>query len=189
MQEYYVTLLPQADISHKVHLWNGQEFKIAPPPESRIYPAQQPSQPMTEELKTADFGQTTKGPLGWIVHARSGDKGSNANAGFWVRHRDEWDWLRSTLSIDIMKRLLGDEYNGKKIVSYTTRMMMYKDLPSSQDRFELPNAYAVHFLLHDHLDRGVSCTSSYDSLGKNVAEFVRSRHVQLPNKFLNRGRL
>jgi hypothetical protein len=106
------------------------------------------------------------------VHARSGDKGSNANVGLWVRHKDEWDWLRSLLSVETMKKLLADEYNGKKI-----------------DRFELPNMYAVHFLLHDHLDRGVSCSSSYDFLGKNVAEYLRNRHVDLPNKFLNRGKL
>jgi len=68
--------------------------------------------------------------------------------------------------------LLADEYKGKKI-----------------DRFELPNMYAVHFLLHDHLDRGVSCSSSYDFLGKQVAEYLRSKHVDLPTKFLNRGRL
>lgn len=89
-----------------------------------------------------------------------------------MRHRDEWDWLRHTLSVEKVKRLLADEYKGGKV-----------------DRFELPNALAVHFLLHDHLDRGVSCSSSYDILAKNVAEFLRSRHVDLPNKFLNRGRL
>ena len=58
-----------------------------------------------------------------------------------------------------------------------------------QDRFELPNARAVHFLLHDHLDRGVSCSSSYDFLAKNVAEFLRARYVDIPVKFLGGERL
>jgi hypothetical protein len=58
-----------------------------------------------------------------------------------------------------------------------------------QDRFELPDLLAVHFLLHDHLGRGVSCTSTYDFLGKNVGELLRSRHVVLPKHFLNRGKL
>lgn len=170
--EYYVTLLPQADVEHKVHLWDGRTYDIPPPPESTTYPAQQPSQPETQGVKSTDWGQTVRGPLGWVVHARSGDKGSNANVGFWVRHTDEYDWLRSTLSVETIKRLLADEYKGNKV-----------------DRFELPNAYAVHFLLHDHLDRGVSCSSSYDFLAKNVAEYLRSKHVDLPQKFLNRGRL
>lgn len=60
---------------------------------------------------------------------------------------------------------------------------------SQQDRCEFPNMLAVHFLLHDHLDRGVSCSSSYDFLGKNVAEYLRAKHVDLPVKFLNRGKL
>ncbi|EON61256.1 hypothetical protein W97_00469 [Coniosporium apollinis CBS 100218] len=171
--EYYVTLLPQSDVQHKVHLWSGETFEIPPPPKTKAWPKQQPSQAVTEgAVDLANFGRTVKGPLGWIVHARSGDKGSDCNVGFWVRHPDEWAWLRSLLSVEKMKYLLADEYVGKPI-----------------DRFELPNMRAVHFLLHDHLDRGVSCSSSYDFLGKNVAEFLRARHVDLPVRFLDRGKL
>lgn len=117
VQEYYVTLLPQADVLHRVNLWDGQSFEIPPPPNSKTFPAQQPSEPIAQSVKNTDFGQTVRGPLGWIVHARSGDKGSNCNVGFWVRHKDEWEWLRSLLSADTIKRLLAEEYKGKKIVS------------------------------------------------------------------------
>jgi hypothetical protein len=58
-----------------------------------------------------------------------------------------------------------------------------------KDRFELSKAQAIHFLLHDQLDRGVSCTSSYDFLGKQVAEFLRARYVDIPVRFLNRNKL
>ncbi|TKA65304.1 hypothetical protein B0A49_09438 [Cryomyces minteri] len=171
--EYYVTLLPQADVQHKVHLASGETFAIPPPPQTKTYPAQQPSQAVTRgPADEGKWGRTVTGPLGWIVHARSGDKGSNCNVGFWVRYREEWDWLRTLLSVEKVQELLADEYAGKKI-----------------DRFELPNLHAVHFLLHDHLDRGVSCSSTYDFLGKNVAEFLRARHVQLPVRFLDRGTL
>lgn len=115
--EYYVTLLPQADVQHEVHLWDGTIVDIPPPPETKTYPKQQPSESEAMGVKSRNFGPTTIGPLGWIVHARSGDKGSNANVGFWVRNRDEWEWLRSLLSIGTIKRLLGEEYKmGKKIV-------------------------------------------------------------------------
>ncbi|RMY01395.1 hypothetical protein D0868_08504, partial [Hortaea werneckii] len=189
--EYYVTLLPQTAIRHRVHLWHNDNDKggeeqqqqqqqqrvreIPPPEQCKEYPTQQPSQPTTTDMadsSTRDFGPTTWGPLGWIVHARSGDKGSDCNVGFWVRFRDEWDWLRGLLSTETVERLLADEFKGKRI-----------------DRFELPNLYAVHFLLHDHLDRGVSCSSPYDFLGKNVAEYLRSKYVDLPTKFLHRGKL
>ncbi|RMY52164.1 hypothetical protein D0865_05935 [Hortaea werneckii] len=126
--EYYVTLLPQTAIRHRVHLWQNSENdkddarvrEIPPPEQCKQYPAQQPSQATTPEVansSTRDFGPTTLGPLGWIVHARSGDKGSDCNVGFWVRFRDEWDWLRGLLSTETVERLLADEYKGTRIVS------------------------------------------------------------------------
>ncbi|KAE9994090.1 hypothetical protein EG327_001488 [Venturia inaequalis] len=171
--EYFVTLLPQSMIKHTAHLDSGEDLNIPPPPLTKLWPKQQPSQATTSNpTPLSTFGPTQPGPLGHIVHARSGDKGSDANVGFWVRHRDEYEWLRTLLSKDTIKTLLADEYKGNPI-----------------DRFELPNARAVHFLLHDHLDRGVSCSSSYDFLAKNVAEFLRARWVDLPVKFLARGKL
>ena len=110
-------------------------------------------------------------PLGSIVLGRSGDKCSDANVGFFVRHDDEWEWLRSFLTIDKIKELLGpEEYKGKRI-----------------DRFEMKNIRAVHFLLHDHLDRGYDACSTYDTLGKNVCEYLRARSVDLPVRFVERG--
>lgn len=55
------------------------------------------------------------------------------------------------------KELLADEYNGEAI-----------------DRFEM-NIRAVHFLLHDHLDRGHNASSTYDILAKNVCEYISRR--------------
>jgi len=106
------------------------------------------------------------------VMGRSGDKSSDANMGLFIRHDDEWDWLRSLLSLAKIKELLGKEYTGKPI-----------------DRFEMPGIRAVHFLLWDHLDRGYNSCSKFDSLGKNVVEYLRAKHVDIPNKFLERGRI
>lgn len=114
--EYYVTLLPQSDIKHIAHLHDQTTISIPPPSMTKVYPSQQPTQPFAANAGASDFGETVRGPLGWLVHARSGDKGSNANVGFWVRHKDEYDWLRSMLSTDSVKQLLAKEYNGKEIV-------------------------------------------------------------------------
>jgi hypothetical protein len=116
VHEYFVTLLPQSDVRHALHSHDGRELEIAPPSVTKTYPGQQPSQAISSVL-LQDLGETVRGPLGWLVHARSGDKGSNANVGFWVRHADEYDWLRSVLSTESLKTLLANEYNGKKIVS------------------------------------------------------------------------
>lgn len=171
--EYYVTLLPQSAIEHKVHLASAEVIDIAPPPDTKAWPKRQPTQDTTTtEADLSVFGATVRAPLGTIVHARSGDKGSDCNVGFWVRHWDEYAWLQNLLSAEFMKQLLAEEYNGKRI-----------------ERCEFPGLKAVHFLLKDHLDRGVSCTTSIDFLGKNCAEFLRARVVDVPTKFLARGHI
>ena len=51
--------------------------------------------------RTAD--ELVVASLGEIVHARSGDKGGNANLGLWVCDCEAWVWLRSTLSVDELR--------------------------------------------------------------------------------------
>lgn len=116
VQEYSVCLVSQEDIHHVVHMHDGRVLDVAAPCVTRTFPTQQPSEDVSM-VEAGNFGETVRGPLGWLVHARSGDKGSNANVGFWVRYRDEYDWLRWLLSTEKIKELLGKEYRGKKIVS------------------------------------------------------------------------
>jgi Acyclic terpene utilisation family protein AtuA len=114
--EYFVAKLPQSLIKHRVHFWDGQIVPIAHPTlvEGEIRPLQQ-----VQPLTSLDyFGPTTRGPLGWVVHSRSGDKGSNANVGFYVRHEDEYEWLRALLTVEKVKELLAQEYRGGRVVSY-----------------------------------------------------------------------
>ncbi|KAH7091593.1 hypothetical protein FB567DRAFT_436950 [Paraphoma chrysanthemicola] len=171
--EYYVTLLPQSAIEHKVHLASGETIDIPPPTNTRVYPKHQPSQSITSNpVSLSSFGATVRAPIGTIIHARSGDKGSDCNIGFWVRYADEYAWLKSLLTVDYIKYLLADEYKGGRI-----------------ERCEFPGLRAVQFLLKDHLDRGVSCTTSVDFLGKNCAEYVRCREGDVPLRFLGRGRI
>jgi hypothetical protein len=53
--------------------------------------------------------------LGFVVLGRLGDKSSNANTGFIARRQDEWDWLRSFLSLAKLMELLGKDYTGRLI--------------------------------------------------------------------------
>ena len=143
------------------------------PKNTKVYDRQQPSYETLHPVPLDSFGETIRAPLGYIVLGRGGDKASDCNNGFFVRHDDEWHWLRSFLTIDKIVELLGpEEYKGKKI-----------------DRFEMPHIRAVHFLLHDHLDRGYNACSTYDTLGKNCMEYLRAKTVDLPKKFLDRGRV
>ena len=171
--EYYVTLLPQAAIAHQAHLGTGEVIDIPPPTETKTWAKHQPTQDITSNRTDLDsFGATVRAPLGTIVHARSGDKGSDCNVGFWVRYQDEYAWLQNLLSADFVQYLLADEYKGGRV-----------------ERCEFPGLRAVHFLLKDHLDRGVSCTTTVDLLGKNCAEYLRARVVDVPLRFIARGRI
>jgi hypothetical protein len=170
--EYWVALIPQSMVNHVIHLDDESTSRIPPPPETRIYPRHQPSYDPQNASALSSWGETVEVPLGYIAHARSGDKSSNSNVGFYVRHADEYEWLRSLWTIDKIKELLGDDYTGKPV-----------------ERFELKNIWAVHFLLFDHLDRGVASSSTYGVLWKNVAEYLRCKLVQVPKRFLERGRI
>ncbi|KAF2111438.1 hypothetical protein BDV96DRAFT_551859 [Lophiotrema nucula] len=168
--EYWVALFPQEKISHEVHTHDGKTIAITPPTNSKTYPRQQDSYDTSSPLPLDTWGETVKAPLGHIAHGRSGDKSSDCNLGLFVRHADEWDWLRSLLSVGKLRELLGEEDKGKKI-----------------DRFEIPALNAVHFLLRDHLDRGANSSSTYDILGKNVCEYIRCKLVEIPKVFYERG--
>ncbi|KAK1078095.1 hypothetical protein LTR33_007522, partial [Friedmanniomyces endolithicus] len=153
--EYWAALLPQREVRHRVHLiWDGRGVDIAVPEAVVEYGYQRGERQWSYETRSpvelGGFGPSTRAPLGWVVLGRSGDKASDANIGFFVRQDDEYQWLRSLLTIPKIKQLLGPEYNGKGV-----------------DRFEIPGIRAVHFLLHDHLDRSYNASSTYDGLGKN----------------------
>jgi hypothetical protein len=172
MLEYWPTLIPQDAFQERVILeWSGEKFDIPGPTETKVYGPQK-SYENANPVDLSSFGPTTRGPLGWVVLGRSGDKASDADTGFFVRNDDEWDWLRTLLSTETFIKLLGKEYTGNRI-----------------DRCEFPGVKAVHFLLKDHLDRGSISSSSMDPFGKNLCEYIRGRYVDIPNKFLERGRV
>ncbi|PWN46729.1 DUF1446-domain-containing protein, partial [Violaceomyces palustris] len=81
-----------------------------------------------------NLGPTKSVPLGTVTLARSGDKGGNANVGFYVRNADEYDWLRKTLNKATFRSMMAEEDIGAKV-----------------ERVEFPGLLAVHFLCHDIL--------------------------------------
>lgn len=134
--EYWVCLMPQSFVKETANLPDGTVKQIPTPSVTQDYPREQETSDTNDAVELSTFGPTTRAPLGYVVMGRSGDKSSNANLGLFVRHEDEWDWLRSLMSVDKLRELLDTDDEGRQI-----------------DRFELPNLRAVHFLLKDHLDR------------------------------------
>ncbi len=113
---------------------------------------------------------TRRLPLGRIVHARSGDKGGDANIGLWAmdaaERPDRVAWLTGLVTPDLVKRLL----------------------PEAEDLhvevFALPNLGGVNVLLHGLLGEGVAASSRFDPQAKALGEWIRSRHVDIPEVLL-----
>ena len=111
-------------------------------------------------------GPTDRVPLGTVIGARSGDKGGNANVGLWARSAAGYAWLASELTVERLRALV-PETEGLRI-----------------DRFELPNLWALNFVVHGLLGEGVASSTRPDPQAKSLGEFVRSRHVDLPVSIL-----
>ncbi|MCV7419294.1 DUF1446 domain-containing protein [Mycobacterium yunnanensis] len=110
-------------------------------------------------------GPTRRAPLGDVAGARSGDKGGGANVGVWVRNPEQWSWLAHTLTVDALRELLPET----------------KNLPVT--RYLLPNLRAVNFVIEGILGKGVAHQARFDPQAKGLGEWLRSRHVDLPEDF------
>jgi len=171
--EIFPTIIPVSAIEHQAVVGN-KVIDIAPPALTASYPAIRPSYETSNPLDSNSFGPVEQAPLGSIVHARSGDKANNSNVGFFVRHADEYPWLQSLLTVEKLKELFGDDWKGG-------------DSQHRVERCEFPNILAVHFRILDFLDGGIASSSRVDGLGKGIGEFLRSRVVDVPVRFLSRG--
>ncbi|MGB9250565.1 MAG: acyclic terpene utilization AtuA family protein [Mycobacterium sp.] len=129
----------------------------------------------TLELRQADApplpeplpaGPTQRSPLGRIAAARSGDKGGSANVGVWVRSDEQWRWLATTLTVELLKQLLPET----------------ADLPVT--RHLLPNLRAVNFVIEEILGQGVAYQARFDPQAKGLGEWLRSRQVDIPAELL-----
>jgi hypothetical protein len=113
---------------------------------------------------------TRRLPLGTFVHARSGDKGGDANIGLWVdrsRHADaRTAWLTKLVTPDRIRELLPET----------------ADLPV--EVYPLPNLGAVNVVIRGLLGEGVAASTRFDPQAKALGEWLRSRHVSITQDLL-----
>jgi len=109
---------------------------------------------------------TRRSPLGTIVGARSGDKGGNANVGFWARTDEAAQWLIAWLDDATFRGLL-PEAAGLRV-----------------DIHPLPNLRAVNVVVHGLLGEGVASSTRFDPQAKGLGEYLRSRYVDIPESLL-----
>ncbi len=104
------------------------------------------------------------------MHARSGDKGGDANVGLWARAGDRQAergrWLQDHLTAERVRELLPE----------TAQLDV--------EVFALPNLHGVNVLVHGLLGDGVAASTRFDPQAKAVGEWLRSRHVEIPEELL-----
>ena len=116
-----------------------------------------------------------RAPLGTFVHARSGDKGGDANLGLWVAH-------------EVATRSAGgaDRYEARVawLLEVVTPPFVRELLPETAELdvevFALPNLGGVNVVIHGLLGQGVAASTRFDPQAKGLGEWARSRYVEIP---------
>ncbi|MEV6115034.1 acyclic terpene utilization AtuA family protein [Streptomyces sp. NPDC052109] len=154
--------VPHDTVDHTAVLHDGRRVRVAPPQDTRpLEPIPEPALP--EPLPP---GPTRCAPLGLVAGARSGDKGGNANVGVWARTDEAWRWLAHELTAERFRHLIPES----------------RDLPVT--RYPLPNLRAVNFVVEGILGAGVAAQARFDPQAKALGEWLRSRHLDIPEALL-----
>jgi hypothetical protein len=118
-------------------------------------------------------------PLGSFVHARSGDKGGDANLGLWVAH--------DGVSAD---STTGNRYDARVawlldlVTPQFVRDLLPETAPLDIEIFALPNLGGINVVIHGLLGQGVAASTRFDPQAKGLGEWARSRHIDIPEALL-----
>ena len=189
---YRAAYLPQTDVPHVVVHPDGRREDIAPPAvrdrSDREVPRDEA--PRRGEVEGSDepggpqSPRSAHGlvprpgdqmlPLGTVAHARSGDKGGDANVGVWIpadhpRRESAAAWL-----VD----LLDDA---------TVRDLLPEAADLDVDIHPLPNLAGVNIVIHGLLGEGVASSTRLDPQAKALGEWLRARHVHIPTHLTTGG--
>ena len=150
------------EVAHTAVHSDGTRVAIPPAGETlELGPSEDP--PLPQPLPP---GPTRRLPLGTVAGARSGDKGGGANIGVWVRTDAQWRWLAHTLTVEKVRELLPEA----------------ADLPITRHLFG--RLRAVNFVIDGILGQGVAYQARFDPQAKGLGEWLRSRHIDIPEEIL-----
>ncbi|WP_318213325.1 acyclic terpene utilization AtuA family protein [Streptomyces sp. SCL15-6] len=154
--------VPQDGVDHVAVLHDGRRIPVAPAPGTAV-PAAVPEPRLPEPLPP---GPRRRAPLGLVAGARSGDKGGSANVGVWARTDEAWRWLAHELTTDRFRELIPEA----------------RDLPVT--RHVLANLRALNFVVESILGEGVAAQHRFDPQAKALGEWLRARHLDIPEVLL-----
>jgi hypothetical protein len=121
-------------------------------------------------------------PLIAIAHARSGDKGADANIGVRARHPDFLPLLRDQLSAEVvaewMSHLIGSGTFTQVHNVVPTFTQVHSVVPV--ERYDLPGIDALNFVLRDALGGGGIASLRFDAQGKGYAQQLLDLPLKIP---------
>jgi hypothetical protein len=154
--------VPAADVAHVAVHADGTRVPIEAAAETQDLAVV----PASDLAAAPAAGPTKRLPLGTVAGARSGDKGGAANVGVWARTDDAFGWLAHELDVARFRQLLPET----------------AELPVT--RHVLPNLRALNFVVDGILGDGVASNVRHDPQAKALGEWLRSRHVDIPEALL-----
>jgi hypothetical protein len=160
---YWPALVPTDAVTQVVRLPDGTECTVPHTPSTAFVATRAPAAPPV----AGSSGETRRVPLGTVAGARSGDKGGNANVGFWVRTDEAYAWLAAEITPERIRALLTEAADLEVRV------------------FRLPNLRAVNVVVVGLLGEGVAASTRPDPQAKGLGEYLRSRLVDVPVELLD----
>lgn len=159
-------------VEHTVVHADGSVEVVGNPPISTV-PAATDSGARPSPYPARSDVLTRRLPLGTFVHARSGDKGGDANIGLWVAHDGRDDLYPARV-----------EWLSKMITPRRVRELIPEAADLDVEVFLLPNLGAVNVLIHGLLGAGVAASTRFDPQAKGLGEWLRSRRVSIEGALL-----
>nr|WP_300048046.1 acyclic terpene utilization AtuA family protein [uncultured Nocardioides sp.] len=157
----------RSDVTHTVVHADGRREVVSDPTAYTAVveaPGRRPS-PYPAHADTL----TRRLPLGTFVHARSGDKGGDANVGLWVAH-DGTDPATYDARVQWLFKLMSPR-------GIPALLPEAADL--DVDVWLLPHLGAVNLVVHGLLGQGVAASTRFDPQAKALGEWLRSRLVSI----------
>jgi hypothetical protein len=99
-----------------------------------------------------------------IAHARSGDKGDTGNVGVIARKQEYYPLLAKYLTVQRVK----EHFDGITL--------------GEVERFEMPNLWAINFLLHKSLGGGGTKSLKNDAQGKTLSSAMLRMELEIDEK-------
>jgi hypothetical protein len=177
---YRAGYVPQTSVPHLVHHHDGAVSEIPPPSVGDRPPVggaphttAAGAPPVSAPVPDGGVAGAQRIPFGTFVHARSGDKGGDANLGLWVSAEGDAaiasaraNWLLATVTPEFVRTLLPEAAE------------------LDVEVHPLSNLRAVNVVIKGLLGQGVAASSRFDPQAKGLGEWARSRHVDVPEELL-----